>query len=121
MTLVQLKHAPSARAIQEFRPDMNVNHIRQALCIIDFCNHYQLQFLHPAPAIICYYMTHLTTRFTTANSIYNYVSGIQFLHKQLGQALKALDSFPVMSLLGAVDLTMSTPLLHHLPILPHLL
>ena len=44
-----------------------------------------------------------------------------FFHKQLGSEPAALDSFPVISLLPAADLSMKMQPLGWLPILPNLL
>ena len=51
----------------------------------------------------------------------NNVSRVHFLHRQLGLTPEAFNSFHVMSLLRAVDVTMRTPPLRQLPIFPHLL
>ena len=49
------------------------------------------------------------------------MSGIHQLHKQLGLIAEAVDSFPVVSVLRVADLSMKTPPICRLPILPHLL
>ena len=54
-------------------------------------------------------------------SVRNYISGVYFLHKQLGREAVAMDSVPVTSLLQAAELSMRTQQLRHLPILPNLL
>ena len=115
MTLAQLKRVTSILVIHVFRPGTNANHIRQAKCYIDFCNHYQPQFLHSPSATIRYYITHITSHFTSSKSICNYVSRVQLLHSQLSLIPEALDTFPITSLLREADLTMRTPPLHHLP------
>ena len=96
-------------------------HVHQVQWFIDFHHHYQLQFIHPAPGNLCYYIAHLTTHFTSGKSMCNYISGVWFLHKQLGLAQEALDSFPITSLLRTADLTMQAHPLHHLPVLPYLI
>ena len=83
---------------------------------MDFCTHFDFQFLLPSTATVGYYVTYLTTKFTSSRSIRNYVSGICQLHKQLGLIPEALDSFPIMSLLCAGDMMMRIPLgLHPSP------
>ena len=82
---------------------------------------YGFNFINPSPSTLSHYITHLSATFTSSMSIRNYVSMVQFLHKQLGLAPEALDSFPVSSLLRVADLTMRYPPLRWLPILPHLL
>ena len=50
----------------------------------------------------------------------NYISGVRFLHKELGLTLPTIDSFLVTSLLQVADITMRTLPLRCLPIFPHL-
>ena len=79
-------------------------------------------FLHPAPVTICYYITHPTTYFNSAKSIRNYISEVQFLHKQLRLTCECFDTFPNnTSLLTVANLTMRTLPLPHFPIPIHLL
>ena len=68
--------------------------------------------------MVCYYITYLSQTFTAAKRIRNYFSEVRFLHRQLGLTHEVLDSFAVNCLLHAADLTMSTLLLCHLPIVP---
>ena len=77
--------------------------------------------INPSVSTLCFYITHLTTAFSSPKGVRNYVSVDRFLHKQLGMAPDALDTFLVYCLLRAADLTMQTPPLHCVPILPHLL
>ena len=87
------------------------------MAFIDFCNHYRLQFINLASSTICYYVTYLTRRFTSAKSIRQYISGIRlFLHQQLGLAVEALHSFLVTCLLHTADVSMHTSPLRSLPI-----
>ena len=67
------------------------------------------------------YITHLSHTFHSPASVRNYLSGVRFLHKSQGLPLPSLDSFHITSLLRAVSLTMRTPPLRRLPILPRLL
>ena len=69
MTLPQLCTATQALASHAFRPGTSENHLRQAKCFMDFCQHYHLQFLLQVIPTVCYYITHRTTRFTSANNI----------------------------------------------------
>ena len=85
------------------------------------CNNSNPQFITPQVSTMCYYLTHLTTCFSSAKSIYIYISMVICLHKQLHLTPEAVDSFPVQCLLRAADLIIRTPPLHWLPILPHLL
>ena len=86
-----------------------------------FFHHYHLQFIHPSSATVCYYITHLTYQFKSSKRMHNYISGVRFLHKQLGLAPEALDSVPVALLLRATGITIRTLPLRHIPILPDLL
>ena len=70
---------------------------------------------------MCLYITHLTRRFSSARSIHNYVSGVRTLHKGMGLTPAALESFQVSCLLPAANISMRTPPLQCLPILPPLL
>ena len=38
---------------------------------------------HPSSVMLCYYITHLH-QFQSSKSVRNYISGVRFLHKQLG-------------------------------------
>ena len=94
-------------AAQAFHPGTSANHLHQAQSSIELCDYYHLQFLNSPPSTLCYYVTYLTTTFTSTNSVCNYVSGVRFPHKQLCLAPESLD-FSVMCLLRADDLTMCT-------------
>jgi hypothetical protein len=97
------------------------NHKRQASSFKRFCKHYGLGYWDPAPSTVAYYITYLSSRFTSAASIRNYVSGIRFMHRQREMEAQALDSFIVTTTLRAVDLTLRTPVRRKLPISPRLL
>ena len=84
-------------------------HLQQTSTYIHFCDHYSLPLLNPSiPTITCY-ITYLIQHFKSARSVCNYISGIRFLHKELGLAPVSLDSFPVILLLRAADITMRLP------------
>ena len=87
----------------------------------EFCQQYNLRPLSPEVSTLCYYITWLTKQFSSAQSIRNYVSGVSSLHKQLGRLAPALTSYPVATLLRAVDLTLRTPPRRRLPVTPQLL
>ena len=71
---------------------------------------------------VCYYITHLSSRFLSSTSIHNYISGICMLHIQLDLTPTALEWFPVKALLKAAAITTCTPLaVRRLSILPDLL
>ena len=73
------------------------------------------------PATSCHHdllHTPLNDPFHLLKTLHNYISGDRFLHKQL---IQALNSFSVMLILRVIDLSMSLPRCHHLPILLHLL
>ena len=106
-------------ASQAFHPGTAANHVRPRLTSV-FCDNYQLPFMNPRVSTLCYYITYLTTSFSSATSVRNYVCGVRLLHKQLGVAVEALDCFPVQCLRRLADLTMQTPPLRRLRILPHL-
>ena len=121
MELKQLKQATPALAEQDFRLGNMANHFHQAQVFICFCDHYQLSFIDRAISTMCYYIIHLSSKFTSSKSVRNYISRVKFLHKQLGLGLEVLNRFPVASLLRAEELTMRTIPIHQRPILPHLL
>ena len=108
-------------ATNAFHIGTKVNHLHQTNCFMEFCDHYHLHCIHPSATTLCYYITHLTHQFNSSKSMLNYISGVKFLNKQLGLIPKALTSFPVISLFRATDITMCTPPLRCLPILPKLL
>ena len=89
--------------------------------VMEFCDHYELQFIHPSSSTLCYYITHLTCQFQSSKNVHNYISGVRFLHRQLGLTPEAIDSVSVISLLHAASITTKTPPLRCLPTLPHLL
>ena len=53
MTLPQLRRATTALASHAFILDASVNHLCQANAFIDFCSHYNIQFLLSATATVC--------------------------------------------------------------------
>jgi hypothetical protein len=108
-------------AANAFRPGTVDNHWQQADSYSQFCEHYGFQAVNPSTATMTYYITHLATKFTSAASVRNYVSGVAFMHKQLGGQAPAITSFPVTTLLCAVDLSLRTPPQRKQPIYPALL
>ena len=121
MSLPKLLLCTQCLASQAFRPGTATNHSHQACVFINFCDHYQCPFLLPSISTVSMYITHLTRWFQSSCSVRNYVSGIRVLHRQLGLSPMALDSFQVQSLLRAADISMRTPPLRCLPILPDIL
>ena len=106
MLLHHLKQATASLASKAFHPGTTANYARQAQPYIRLCDHYQFPFILPSVATMCFYVTHLSTAFSSTRSIRNYISGVRFLHNQLGAAPEAVDSFPVQCLLRIEDLTM---------------
>ena len=100
-------------------PDTSRNHNIQAQSFSQFCDHDHLHFLDPDISTVCLYITHLICRFPSACSIRNYVSGVRTLHKEMGLTPAALESFQVSCLFREADISMQTPPLQRLPILPH--
>ena len=121
MEFQQLQARTTALAGQAYRPGMTANHVRQADIFIRFCGNYGLHFIGTAPSTLAYYITYLSSIFTSPKSMRNYVSRAPFLHKHLDLAPEAFDSIQVHSLLCAADLTMRIPPLRHFPILSLLL
>ena len=109
LTFTQLRVATHQLAAQAYRPGTSRNQVQQASTFIKFCDHYHLPFINPSMSTICCYITHLTHHFKSSASVRNYLSGVRFLHKQLGLTTESLDSFPVTSLLRAARITMRTP------------
>ena len=97
------------------------NNIQQASTFMNFCVHYHLSFIMPSVSTTCCYITYLTQHCKSASSVRNYISGVRFLHKELGLTPDNVDSSPVSSLLRPGDITTRVPPLRHLPILPTLL
>lgn len=120
-SLARLKASYAALARLAFRPGTDANHERQGRLYLDFCQHHHLRALDPLPSTICYYITYLAGRFTAANSVRNYISGIRFLHKQCGSDFQALDSFQVSCLLRATDMALRRPPNRKAPLTPELL
>ena len=119
LILHQLKAASQALVAQVFRPGTTANHLSQARIFVHFCQHYHIQFLNTSTYTLCYYTSiiFLTWKFISPTSVRNYVSGIRFLHKEIGLTPTALDSFPLTCLLRAENLTMRTSPHQHLHIL----
>ena len=116
--------AAAQLAAQAYHPGTSRNHTQQAATFIKFCDHYHFPFINPSidtiDTLSCY-ITHLTQHFRSPASVCNYLSGVRFIHKQLGLSPTSLHSFPVTSLLRGASITMRTPPLRLLPILPQLL
>ena len=119
--LEQLDQQYAALKAQAFRPGTTLNHQCQARLYTQFCEHYGFIAVNPAVSTLTYYITHLAGRFKSSTSVRNYVSGINTMHKQVGLQVPALQSFPVTTLLRAVDLSLRTPPHRRLPITPSLL
>ena len=119
MDLTTLKVQTAALVAEAFRRGTTPNHVHQKSCFIRFCNNYSLKFINPAPSTLCYFITHLSSTFSSSKSVRNYVSRVCFLHTQLRLTMEAFDSFQVSSLLRAADLTTkTTPLLGICPSFP---
>ena len=104
--LAQLHQATTQRlAAHSFRPGTIRNHLHQASTFITFYDHYSLPFIMPSAATLCYYVTYLSQHFKSPHSL----SGVRFLHKELGMTLATVGSFPVTSLLRAMDILMHDP------------
>ena len=108
---------------QSFHSGTSKNHLQQASTNVNVCDHYSLPFLNPSISTITCCITYLTQHFKSACSVCNYLSGVRFVHRELGLAPGSLDSFPFIALLWAAEFTMHLPPLplHHLSVLPHLL
>ena len=59
LTLIQLKHAFTTLTTHAFRPRMNINHLHWAKAFINFCKHYNLQFICPASSQVTQVTTSL--------------------------------------------------------------
>ena len=89
---------------------------------MDFVRHYHIAFINPSSATICYFITYLTQCFTSAKCMHNYMSGVWFLHRQLGwRHAPALESYPVACLLTATGLNIRAQPLRWFPVLHTLL
>lgn len=104
-----------------FRPGTHKNHQRQVALYTQFCQVHNLQPVNPAVSTLCYYVTYLSKHFLSAASVRNYLSGVNFMHKSLGRECKAMEAFPLVCLLRAVDVAMRRPTHQKLPITPKLL
>ncbi len=97
------------------------NHRRQITVYTEFCRAHGLRVLEPRISTVCYYLTYLRGEFISANSVRNYLSGVSFLHKCHGVPFTALQAFPVICLLRAIDVDMRRQPNQKLPITPSLL
>ena len=77
--------------------------------------------MDPQISTVCYYITYLSQQFISSDSIRNYVSGISFLHKALGKSCPALQSFPVVCILRAVQVALRRHPHQKKPITPKIL
>ena len=107
---MQQMHSQHMLFTQELQP---------TITFIECCDHYHLKFIQPSSSTLCCYITYLTGHFQSSKSVYN-ISGVRVLLRQLELTAEVIDSFPIISLLHAADITMQTPPLGCLPILPHL-
>ena len=55
--------------------------------------------------VLLHHVTYITSHFQSPKSIHNYISGVTFLHRQLGLTSEAIDSFSIISLLHTADIT----------------
>jgi hypothetical protein len=115
-TSAQLDQATEDLKHRAYRPGTTNNHIQQAALFRQFCRHYNFNSISPSEEIICKYIAFLTHRFSSARSVRNYLSGVRFMHKTLGLPPPPTDSFPVVTMLRAADLTLRTPPKRMLPI-----
>ena len=109
--LQQLAESARKRQHQAFRPGTHANHKAQIRAYLAFCCFFKLQDINPHPSTVCMFVEFLARQFTSPKSIRNYIHGIKFLHKLVGQSSPALSSFPVQLSLRALAVTM--------PQLPH--
>ena len=118
MSLLQLCIATYALARYAFSPSTDKNHLTEALTFIDFCEYY-LQFLLPTLPTVCYYITYLTTRFASApvyaTTFWACACYVPSCHSTLWPWT---HSQLVKALLWAADITICTPSVRRLPILP---
>ena len=61
--------------------------------LIKFCQHYNFHFFNLDIATVCLNITHLNHHFQSSRSVWNYMSSSPTLHKKLGLAPTALESF----------------------------
>ena len=76
--------------------------------------------MSPPCACTSLILVYLTSRFSSAHSIRNYISGVRTLHKEIGVTPVTMETFQVSCLLWAADIFMRMPPLQGLPILPPL-
>ena len=122
LTLPQLQLALHHLASQSFCAGIVKNHIQHSSTCINLCDHYSLPFINSSISTITCYITYLTQHFQSACNVRNYISGVRFLNKELGLAPDSLESFPVIALLQAADITMCVqkpPNCGHFPRPPH--
>ena len=81
LTLAQLKHATFTLSTSASRLGTYANHKHQAKAFIEFCKHYSLQFINLKSSTICYYVTYLARRFTSAKNIRKNRQKLHFLHQ----------------------------------------
>ena len=86
-----------------------------------FCAHYGLRDIDSSVDTLCTYISFLTQRFTSPQSVANYISGVRLLHKLLGVESQALASFDVSLMLRAAKLNMRHTPRRKMPVTPVLL
>ena len=64
-----------------------------------------INFYSSRVSTLCYYITYLSQHFNSPHSIWNYISGVMFMHKELCMTLAAVDSFHVTALLRPTDIS----------------
>ena len=63
---MDLKQATTTLAAQASHLGTAANHLHPAQAFIHVCDHYHLPFINPQVLAICYYITHLTTTFSSS-------------------------------------------------------
>jgi hypothetical protein len=116
LTLVQLQTAQRARVAQAFRPGTLLNHRAQIKSYYVFCERYNFTPVNPTTRQLCLYIEFLAQRFSSPQSIRNYLSAISTLHKQRGSECHAMDSYQVHLMLRALHNTLRRPVHQRLPL-----
>ena len=81
-----------------------------------FCNRFHLVDINPSPAQLTLYIEYLSQNLRSAQSVRNYLSAINFIHKYLGLKCPSLQAYQVTTMLRAVNHTLRSPILPKLPI-----
>jgi hypothetical protein len=114
--LFTLQQASTARLQQAYRPGTRINQLVQIRRYYAFCRRYHLTDINPSPTQLTMYLEYLAQHLKSPQSVKNYLSAVGLIHRQLGLQCTAMLSFPVITMLRAIQHTLRNPILPKLPV-----